>query len=369
LGKKDYGEAPQRQPRGGYDVIGGKEGGMKTNLALGARIGAGYFGAVHLATDPVHDQVAVKVIRQDPQETAAAWTSRKANLLAEGQRLRQAEHENVVRVHYIAEADTDDAIFLVMEYCTGGSLQTDYETGPLLLDEIRKIATDVTLGLRALHARGFLHRDIKPGNLLKDARGAIKLGDFGLVTDNLIWGYGSQQGYLDHVAFEVWRGDGTSVRSDIWALGMSLYRLIHGERWCEKSPAPRDLIRQGGFARSLAWLPHVPNEWRRLLRAMMHDDPQSRVQSTDALLAAIAKLPSPPNWKCKVSANRIQWRRQSKGRRITVTLNQLSARKFEWLAVSKSIGKGRSRTLGRSNGQISKSQALRELEAFLAPRS
>jgi serine/threonine-protein kinase len=189
--------------------------GFKSNLKLGAKIANGHFGDVHLGKDDVHGDVAVKVLRQQPGEAIADWLQRKASLLQEGQHLSQASHQNVVRVHHLLESDTDDAILLVMAHCPGGSLQPAFDAGPMTLSNVRRISTDVCLGLSALHARGMLHRDIKPGNILLAAGNVTQLGDFGLVTDKLILGYGSQAGYADHIAMEVWNGSGTSIKSDI----------------------------------------------------------------------------------------------------------------------------------------------------------
>src|SRR5262249_50868481 len=147
----------------------------------------------------------------------------------------------------LLESDNSDAVHLVMEYCRRGSLQEVFERSPMNLAAVRKVATDITFGLQALHTRGMLHRDIKPGNVLLDESGVTKLGDYGLVTDNIILGYGSQAGYADHIAPEVWQGSGTSVRSDIWALGMTLYRLLHGAQWYSSSPTPRAVVPNGGF--------------------------------------------------------------------------------------------------------------------------
>src|SRR5262245_36318384 len=130
--------------------------GFKSNLQLGPRIAGGHFGDVHLAKDDIHGDVAVKVMRQRPGETAAEWTARKRGLLQEGQRLSQATHPNVVRVHQLLESDTDDAILLVMAYCANGSLQSAFDAGPMVLSEVRRISTDVCMGLDALHARGML---------------------------------------------------------------------------------------------------------------------------------------------------------------------------------------------------------------------
>jgi serine/threonine-protein kinase len=319
-----------------------------------------------LGTDDVHDTVAVKVLRQRPGESAAEWLARKNALLQEGQHLSQATHANVVRVHYLLESDSDDAVLLVMAYCAGGSLQPAFDAGPMVLSEVRRIATDVCMGLSALHARGMLHRDIKPGNILLADNNVAQLGDFGLVTDNLILGYGSQAGYADHVAIEVWGGDGTSVKTDIWALGMTIYRLLHGAEWYSTLPSPSDAIPHGGFARSLPWLPHVPDRWRRAVRKMMHDDSAQRYQSASEVMSALAQLPILPEWSCIVTTPEVRWTRKTASRRTTVVWTQHSRTAHEWKAWSEPVGTGRNRTLGGSNGMVSRAEIETQLKAFFA---
>ena len=85
-----------------------------------------------------------------------------------------------------------------------------------------------------------------------------------------MFGYASHAGYSDHLAYELWHGVGTSVRSDIWALGMTLYRLIYGADWYARAVKPRFIIKEGGFADKLTWLPHVPKRWRTVIRKMLH---------------------------------------------------------------------------------------------------
>jgi len=93
--------------------------GFKSGLALGAEISSGFFGKVFNAHDPVRGNVAVKVLHQYPGEADAAWIVRKETLLDEGQKLIQAEHPNVVRVHHLVKQPTDDTLHLVMDLCKG----------------------------------------------------------------------------------------------------------------------------------------------------------------------------------------------------------------------------------------------------------
>lgn len=340
--------------------------GLKSNLQLGPIIGHGHFGEVLLAHDDIHGDVAVKILRQRPAESQVDWKLRRDGLLKEGQQLREAAHPNVVKVHYLVEAETNDAVHLVMEYCQGGSLQSVFERGPMSLADVLKASTEVAMGLQALHLKGMLHRDIKPGNLLQDGNGTTKLGDFGLVTDNLLLGYGSQAGYTDHIAYEVWKASGTSVRSDIWALGATMFRLLHGAEWYSRSPAPRYIIANGGFADSLNWLPHIPARWRRVIRKMLHDDPKSRYQHVGQVISALATLDVEPRWTCKVTSSKVSWQRRGGGRRVRVSWTRLSQRRYEWAAWSEPLGKGRTRHLGASSAKMGYDKSAKELSAFFA---
>lgn len=289
---------------------------------------------------------------------------RKAGLLGEGQRLSRATHANVVQVHHLLASQTDDEVLLVMELCTGGSLQSPFNAGPMQLALLRRYATDVAIGLAALHARGMLHRDIKPANILIDCAGTAKLGDFGLVTDNLVHGYGSQAGYLDHVAPEILIGYPTSARTDVWAFGMTVYRLLHGAIWYGKSPPPHSRIPSGGFASSLDWLPHVPDAWRRFIRKSMHDDPLMRYQNAQELVDGLAQLPIDPPWACSVSHNAVTWNREHKDRRVIVEWTESNLGNHTWEAWSEPVVSGRRRTLAGSQGSVAEGVAEKGLKAF-----
>ena len=230
--------------------------GFISGLTIGTKLGNGHFGEVFEGQDPAHGKVAVKILRREGYHDDASWPAYKASYLAEAQYLSKATHRNVVQVHHVVEAPDGDSVVICMAFCPRGSLQTSFENGPMTLAGVRKVGTEVLMGLGALHARGMIHRDIKPANILLDGQAVAEISDFGHVTDDLVVGYASQAGYADHIAYEVWNGGGTSAKSDIWAVGMTLYRLLHGKLWYEELPYPRDVIQHGGFANKLRWLPH-----------------------------------------------------------------------------------------------------------------
>lgn len=335
-----------------------------SGLTIGEKIGNGHFGEVFNGNDPAHGHVAVKVLSRKAQHNDAVWEIYKRGALSEAQHLSKATHRNVVQVHHVVEGDEGNSVVICMEFCAGGSLEALFKQGPMTLAAARKVATEVLLGLDALHAREMLHRDIKPANILLDAQGVAKLSDFGLVTDELIRGYGSDAGYSDHIAYEVWQGNGTSRKTDIWAVGMTLYRLLHGQAWYDESPKPRELIEHGGFVETLKWLPHIPKAWRSFIRKMLNDDPSRRYQNASQALDGISSLPIEPLWNVTVSPNLVCWERRKGHRLIKVEWERVSQRKHRWRAWSEPVGTGQSRSLGGSSNIIGQNKVLEELRAF-----
>jgi eukaryotic-like serine/threonine-protein kinase len=336
-----------------------------SGLKLGNKLGYGFFGEVFRGDDPAHGTVAVKVLRRLARHTDVTWPTFKAGYLAEAQHLAKASHRNVVQVHHVVEAPDGESVVICMAFCPGGSLQTPFDNGPMTLLAVRKLGTEVLMGLGAMHARGLIHRDIKPANILLDGKAVAQISDFGLVTDDLVLGYASQAGYSDHIAHEVWNGKGTSIKSDIWALGMTLYRMLHGKTWYESRSAPTgDAVRNGGFANSLRWLPHVPKEWRRVIRKMLNDDTTVRHQSAAQALKSLANLPVSPAWETIVTPQLVRWTQNKGARRIVVEWQRHSPRKHEWSAQSHPTGAGNRRTLAGSNGVVGSAEAVRGLEDF-----
>lgn len=333
-------------------------------LKVGVKLGNGHFGEVFLGQDRVHGEVAVKVLSRKPDHDDSQWEAHKQSFLGEAQKLSKARHRNVVQVYHIEELPDGNSVRLCMAYCPGGSLQSAFEAGPLSLAAVRKIATEILLGLGALHARQMLHRDLKPGNVLLDAQNVAQIADFGLVTDDLLLGYGSAAGYSDHIAHEVWQGQGTSTKSDIWALGMTIYRLLHGKTWYEEAPDPRQIVPHGGFADTLKWLPHIPKSWRSVIRKMLSDAPTTRYQTAEQALNALSRLEVVPDWATTVSATLIRWESSSKTRKQVVEWKRHSQRRHEWSAHSEPVGVGRRKALGGSGGIVGSREALAGLTRF-----
>jgi serine/threonine-protein kinase len=231
---------------------------LTSPLKIGPMIGHGHFGEVYRGCDPAKGDVAVKKLKMLSGESPVEFLARGKKLIEEGRHLQTANHPNVVQVFNVLEDGAE--VCLVIELCDR-SLFDDYAKGPMCLGQARDVATHVCRGLEKIHYSGLIHRDIKPGNVL--ASGAVfKIGDFGLVTDKILAGYASANGYSDHLPPEFWRDRVTSIKSDVWALGMTTYRLLHGkvfydEHFGSGTDKPQKRVIKGGFARRLPWLPHI----------------------------------------------------------------------------------------------------------------
>ena len=141
---------------------------------------------------------------------------------------RLVSHPNVCRVHDLGEVQGQ--FFLSMEYIDGEDLASLLRRiGRLPNDKALEIARKLCAGLAAAHEKGILHRDLKPGNVMLDARGQVLLTDFGLsgIAEDL---GDVRSGTPAYMSPEQLAGKEVTVRSDIYALGLVLYELFTGKR-------------------------------------------------------------------------------------------------------------------------------------------
>jgi hypothetical protein len=188
-----------------------------------ALLGKGGMGEVYRADDLVLSQpVALKFL---PESLVgdAEWLAR---FRSEVRAARQVSHPNVCRVYDIAEVD--GFTFLSMEFVQGEDLAALLRRiGRLAPDKAAEMARGLAAGLAAAHDKGVLHRDLKPGNVLIDEHGRVRLADFGLAgldheTDGL-------SGTPAYMAPELFDGQPATVQSDIYALGLVLYEMFSGK--------------------------------------------------------------------------------------------------------------------------------------------
>jgi len=194
------------------------------------RLGEGGMGTVFLAHDPVLDRpVALKFL--PPLHDMGA------RLLEEARAASALDHPNIGTVYEVGE-DADGRSFMAMASYSGGSLRDRLRArGPLPVDEAVRVAVEVAEALHAAHVRGIVHRDVKPGNLVFDDAGRVKVVDFGIAhaarnaTDPASAAIPSTpSGTAAYLGPEQLAGHPPDEGSDLWALGVVLYEMLAGVR-------------------------------------------------------------------------------------------------------------------------------------------
>jgi YVTN family beta-propeller protein len=191
-------------------------------------IGRGGMGEVYRARDSRLDRnVALKILAPRYADDDAF----RKRLLRESRLAASLDHPNVVPVYDAGEADA--GFYLAMRYVEGDDLRAVLRReGALPPARALEIVSQVAGALDAAHARGLVHRDVKPSNVLIDERGHCYLADFGLtqsVSDRGQVTDGSLLGTLDYVAPEQIRGGQVEGRADVYALGCMLFECLTGE--------------------------------------------------------------------------------------------------------------------------------------------
>jgi YVTN family beta-propeller protein len=191
-------------------------------------IGRGGMGEVYRAHDRRLDRnVALKILAPRYADDGGF----RERLLRESRLAASLDHPNVVPVYDAGEADA--GFYLAMRYVEGADLRPVLRReGPLAPARALAIVSQVADALDAAHAKGLVHRDVKPSNVLIDERGHCYLADFGLTQSASDRGQatdGSLLGTLDYVAPEQIRGDEVAGSADVYALGCMLFECLTGE--------------------------------------------------------------------------------------------------------------------------------------------
>jgi len=193
-----------------------------------APLGEGGMAAVYKAYQPSMERyVAVKVLPRQMADSAEfiARFKREAHLLA------QLQHPHILPVFDYGQAD--GYTYIVMPFIQSGTLADVMKVRRLSLPEVRRIVTQVGDALGYAHARGMIHRDVKPSNVLVDERGNCLLTDFGLArmteASAKLTSSGAIMGTPAYMSPEQGAGSDLDGRSDIYSLGIIFYEMVTGQ--------------------------------------------------------------------------------------------------------------------------------------------
>jgi serine/threonine protein kinase len=260
-------------------------------------IGRGAMGAVYKARDPLIDRlVALKTITGGP--------SAQSNLLdrfyQEARSAGALQHPNIVTIYELGHEKNTP--FIAMEYLEGESLDRIIEQKPVLPLSVKLgYIVRVCDALAYAHQHNVVHRDVKPANMMVTKEGVVKVVDFGIarLTDMSMTQPNMMIGSRAYMSPQLYKGERADARSDIWAVGVSLYELLAFKRpFTGESEAelmfhiiyekPEDLM---GLS------PECTEELAAIVSKMLEKKSEDRYQSMDDLLHAIE-----PIWKAAQQA-------------------------------------------------------------------
>lgn len=252
---------------------------------------------------------------------------------SESRLLYKSSHPNVVPILYAAE--DPDFIYLAMPYCSRGSLNAALASRFLTVREVIRYATYFLAGLHNVHSKGLVHFDVKPDNILLTDRDEAVLADFGLAKQTDHGGFAEQDRfYLKMLPPECIRGHQFNLRSDIYQVGLTLYRLINGNRafyeqfetYGSGAGFDRDGFRHdvinGQFPNRDAHLEHVPTRFRRVIATCLKTEPGERYRSATDVVSALAEIGGADlDWRYEVQpgGDRI-WTKRDDERELRIRL-------------------------------------------------
>jgi serine/threonine protein kinase len=252
-------------------------------------LGRGTMGEVYKALDPVLNRhVALKTlsVRVGPDEEALERFQREARAAA------VLKHPNIVTIHDFGEAD--GRLFMAMEFLDGHDLRDAIDRDSLpSLDRKLEVVDAVLAALDYAHAKGVIHRDVKPANIFIEKDGSVKIMDFGLAkmsTSNMTQD-GIVLGTPNYMSPEQALGDRVDVQSDVFSVGAVFYELLTGHKPFEADSTPSVLFQvvHREPPAVTRWAPDVPGALVEVVDRALVKDKKRRYATAAEMRAALAR--------------------------------------------------------------------------------
>jgi pimeloyl-ACP methyl ester carboxylesterase len=255
------------------------------------KVGEGGMGEVYKARDTrLERDVALKFLTR----VGRVQSEYAERLRREAKSLAALNHANIVTIYDID--DMDGTPFLVLEWVPGKALNDPAHATPFGVAQFLQVALPVAEALAAAHARGMVHRDVKPGNVLVTNEGHVKLVDFGLATfresDPALTQTDAAVGTLAYMSPEQAGGAEVGPPSDVFSFGVLAYELLTGQRpFRQKRPA--------AALYAIVHEPHVPlsqkrsdlpNELVALVERCLQKDPRGRFCGGEELVQGLRRV-------------------------------------------------------------------------------
>ncbi|MFO0974654.1 MAG: protein kinase [Phycisphaerae bacterium] len=262
-------------------------------------LGRGGMGTVWEGFDATLNRATAIKILNPPSGRSSDGSLTQALFLQEARAAAKLNHPGAITVFEIAQ---DQAVrFIAMEMMHRGTLKDQIDrSGPIEPRELFRLMIAPAGALALAHARGIIHRDIKPGNLMFDDLGRLKLGDFGLSDVAGEQASASMRGRavgsLGWVAPETARGEPTTAASDIYAFGLVLFFALTGQQWLNAPSRSRLLeLHQNPPEPNLDNIAGLSQDGRALLLRCLAKDPDDRFHSADELATFLEHCGNEPD--------------------------------------------------------------------------
>ena len=243
------------------------------------KLGEGGMGVVYKAQDTRLERLVALKFLPASLDTGATARQRFVN---EARAASALNHPNVAVVYDVGEADSHS--FIAMELVEGESLKDLLRGERLRIEQVQALATEIAEGLQAAHAKGIVHRDVKPENILLTRDGHVKIMDFGIAKlggGNDLTQTGTTLGTIAYMSPEQLLADRVDHRSDLWSLGVVLFEMLSREtpfrrdreaaviyEILNRDPTPIGVLR-----------PDTPLHLRTLVHQLLQKDPDQRPAS------------------------------------------------------------------------------------------
>jgi len=276
-----------------------KAGDQLYKYQLQRHIGGGHFGEVWLAHDlTLARDVAIKILDESMASVAEHLNEAKV-----GNRL---EHANVVHVHYadVVATPSGNVVAIAMDYHPSGCATTQLNPSNFLpMTEAIRVTIDILRGLEYLHESGLFHNDIKPSNILIGPRGEGILTDYGIscVSPGLKPAK-APKAYILHKAPETIANGNITLSTDIYQVGLTLFRLLNGVGYIRDlrnsvgNARFEELKRKGKVPRKQDYLPFIPPSVARVIAKATKTDPADRFQSALEMRRALEAISIAGYW-------------------------------------------------------------------------
>ncbi|HXX01036.1 MAG TPA: protein kinase, partial [Candidatus Acidoferrales bacterium] len=255
-------------------------------------LGAGGMGEVYRARDTrLERTVAIKIL---PEHLSSSPEARQ-RFDREARAISALSHPNICHLYDVGQQDTTS--YLVMEFLEGETLAERLRKGPLPLEQVLRVGSDICDGLDKAHRSGVVHRDLKPGNIML-TKGGAKLMDFGLAKapaaplqslsgsnsptlSRPLTTEGTIVGTIQYMAPEQLEGKEADQRSDIFSLGAVLYEMVTGKKAFEgKTTASTIAAILAAEPKPISALqPLSPPALEHLIKTCVAKDPDDRIQT------------------------------------------------------------------------------------------